>query len=153
MKTPPRPQVRNAARVLLLDPEGRVLLIRGGDPAAPEAGTWWITPGGGLEAGEDARAAAIREVEEETGHRLPDVTGPVLRRSSVFVFDGRLLDQRELYFTARTPAFTPSDAGWTELERRELHEHRWWAVDELRTTADTVYPEGLADLVAGLVGG
>jgi hypothetical protein len=33
--------------VLLLDDAGRVLLFRGGDPAAPERGTWWITPGGG----------------------------------------------------------------------------------------------------------
>ena len=148
MKTPPRPEVRNAARVLLLDPDDRVLLIRGGDPAAPEAGTWWITPGGGLEPGEDARTAAIREVEEETGHRLADVEGPVLRRSSVFPFDGRLIEQRELYFTARVPAFEPQRTGWTELERRALHGTAWWTADDLRSTADTVYPEGLADLVA-----
>lgn len=148
MKDPRRPVVRNAARVLLIDPAGRVLLLRGGDPAAPEAGTWWITPGGGLEPGEDARAAAIREVAEETGHRLEAVGDPVLRRSSVFPFDGRLLDQRELYFVARVPAFEPERSGWTELERRELHEQRWWTLAELRSTRDTVYPETLADLVA-----
>jgi len=51
---------RYAARVLLLDEAGRVLLFRGGDPHRPEAGTWWFTPCGGLDAGEtveDAGAA------------------------------------------------------------------------------------------------
>lgn len=148
MKTPPRPVVRNAARVLLLDPAGRVLLVRGGDPERPEAGTWWITPGGGLEPGEDARTAAIREAFEETGHRVAELEGPVARRSSVFPFDGRLIEQREQYFVARVPAFEPTTEGWTELERRALTGLRWWTVEELRATEDTVYPERLADLVA-----
>ena len=148
MKTPPRPVVRNAARVLLLDPAGRVLLVRGHDPDHPEAGGWWFTPGGGLEPGEDARAAAVREAFEETGHRVADLTGPVARRSSVFPFEGRLIEQRELYFVAHVPAFEPSSAGWTELERRALSGARWWTLDELRGTAETVFPETLADLVA-----
>jgi 8-oxo-dGTP pyrophosphatase MutT (NUDIX family) len=140
--------VRLAARVLLLDPQDRVLLVLGGDPAQPDAGTWWITPGGGVEAGEDARAAALREAFEETGHRVESLAGPVARRSSVFPFDGRLIEQREQYFVARVPAFEPTRTGWTELEQRALHGFRWWTVDELRTTRETVYPERLADLVA-----
>lgn len=148
MKTPPRPVLRHAARVLLIDERGRVLLLRGGDPAAPESGTWWITPGGGIEPGEDEREAAIREVEEETGHRVADLTGPVLQRAEVFPFGGRLVDQRELYFVARVTAFEPVTDGWDELERSYLVETRWWTVDELRATGETVYPEGLADLVA-----
>ncbi|MBW4041809.1 MAG: NUDIX domain-containing protein [Acidobacteria bacterium] len=148
MKTPPRAVVRNAARVLLLDPEGRVLLVEGGDPADPGAGTWWFTPGGGVEAGEDARAAALREAFEETGHRVAELRGPVARRSSVFPFDGRLIEQRELFFVARVPAFEPTTVGWTELEQRALAGLRWWTLDDLRATTATVYPEHLADLVA-----
>ncbi len=152
MKTPPRPVVRNAARVLLLDPEGRVLLVRGSDPADPAAGTWWITPGGGMEPGETAEVAATREAFEETGHRVATLTGPIARRSSVFPFDGRLIEQREQYFTARVPAFEPTTGGWTELERRALTELRWWTLDELRTTEETVFPEHLADMVAEQLG-
>ena len=152
MKTPPRPVVRNAARVLLLDPEGRVLLVEGGDPADLAAGTWWFTPGGGVEDGEDAPSAALREAFEETGHRVAELTGPVARRSSVFPFDGRLIEQREQFFVAQVPAFEPSTAGWTELERRMLSGLRWWTVDELRTTTATVFPPNLADLVAEALG-
>jgi 8-oxo-dGTP pyrophosphatase MutT (NUDIX family) len=152
MKTPPRPVVRNAARVLLLDPEGRVLLVQGGDPADPAAGTWWFTPGGGMEPGETAEVAAAREALEETGHRVASLTGPVARRSSVFPFDGRLIEQREQFFTARVPAFEPTTEGWTELERRALSGLRWWTLDELRATTETVFPPNLADLVAEQLG-
>lgn len=132
----------------MIDPAGRVLLVRGGDPARPEAGTWWFTPGGGLEEGEDAPTAARREALEETGHRIESLEGPVARRSAVFPFDGTLLEQREQFFVARVPAFTPTEDGWTALERRTLAELRWWTLDELRTTSETVHPENLADLIA-----
>ncbi|MDO4870362.1 MAG: NUDIX hydrolase [Bacillota bacterium] len=49
-------------RVILLDEEGRMLLVRqnhGGKNI-------WMVPGGGIEEGESAVDAAVREVQEET---------------------------------------------------------------------------------------
>ena len=40
-----------------------------------------------------------------------------------------------------------SDVGWTDLERRSVVGCRWWSVSELRSTTETVYPLGLADLL------
>src|SRR5215469_2972472 len=57
--------VRRAARVILLDPADRVLLMRYDQP--PPNGQHWATPGGGAEDGEDYPAAALRELAEETG--------------------------------------------------------------------------------------
>ena len=42
---------RLAARVLVIDPAGHVLLFRGFDPGRPGDGSWWLTPGGGVDAG------------------------------------------------------------------------------------------------------
>jgi 8-oxo-dGTP pyrophosphatase MutT (NUDIX family) len=50
---------------VVLDPDGRVLLLRYDDP--PPLGTHWLTPGGGIDPGETAREAALRELREETG--------------------------------------------------------------------------------------
>lgn len=52
--------------VAVLDPVGRILLQErdGHAPVDPER---WCLPGGGLEAGEDFRLAAVRELAEETG--------------------------------------------------------------------------------------
>jgi hypothetical protein len=41
--------------------------------------------------------------------------------------------------------------GWTDLERRYISEHRWWTAAEIAATAETVYPDGLADLLTGLL--
>lgn len=58
---------RVAAYAAILDDGGRMLLVRWS--AGWGAGRWAL-PGGGLEAGEDAPAAVVREVLEETGYRV-----------------------------------------------------------------------------------
>jgi 8-oxo-dGTP pyrophosphatase MutT (NUDIX family) len=146
------PVARRAARVLLVDASGRVLLFRGGDPAAPEAGTWWFTPGGGLDPGETHAQGAARELAEETGLVLaPDVLGePVLHRDAEFSFDGTRYAQSEQFFLARVDAHDVDTAGFSPLEVASVVEHRWWRVDQLRSTAETVHPVGLADLLSRL---
>jgi 8-oxo-dGTP pyrophosphatase MutT (NUDIX family) len=139
---------RDAARVLLLDEHDRLLLIQGFDPAAPELGSWWITPGGGLEPGETPEAAAVREVWEETGLELHAVVGPLWERTSKFPFDGVLVTQHELYFAARVAHFEAEGASLTDLEQRATIGMRWWTVDEVRATDSRIYPENLLDLLA-----
>lgn len=139
--------VRTASRVLLVDESDLLLLIQGLDPAAPELGTWWITPGGGRERDEDAERAALREVWEETGHVLPAVTGPLWRRTTVFPFDGAVLEQTEDYFAARVPHFEPLAAALTDLEHRSTVGARWWALAEIEATDARIYPERITDLL------
>src|SRR5689334_3276550 len=107
---------RNAARVVLVA-DGRVLLQHGFDPGRPEAGTWWITPGGGVNEGESVEDAAVREVLEETGlHLSPAQLGPVMAtRVAYFDFDGRRFRQSESFFAVHVETFTPEHHGWDEV--------------------------------------
>lgn len=59
---PPRPV--ECAGAVVRDEAGRLLLVRRGRP--PAEGLWSL-PGGRIEPGETAAAAAVREVREETG--------------------------------------------------------------------------------------
>lgn len=61
----PVPTMTRLAAYGVIQREGRVLLCRIAAGNVDEG--WWTLPGGGLEFGEAPDAAAIREVEEETG--------------------------------------------------------------------------------------
>ncbi len=138
---------RLAAKVIVIDSGGSVLLFRGGDPARPEAGTWWFPPGGGFEAGESIEEAARRELREETGLIVDDLGPVVYRRTVEFSFNGSVIRNDERYFIVRTSPFDLDVAGWTRVERATIEEHRWWTRSELQTTSETVYPTELVALL------
>ena len=142
--------LRRVARLVLLDPADRILLMHGHEPDDPDT-HWWFTPGGGLEGDETREEAALRELAEETG--ITQVAlGPVLwRRICSFPFDGRRWDQDEWYFLARTTQTETSPGGLTELERRSVSGLRWWTSAELLSTRETVYPTRLAGLLRTLL--
>ncbi|MFD5750575.1 NUDIX hydrolase [Streptomyces sp. NPDC127033] len=142
--------VRKVARVVLLDPDDRILLLHGYEPGHPDQ-QWWFTPGGGLEGGESREAAALRELAEETGITQVEL-GPVLwRRVCSFPFDGRRWDQDEWYFLARTAQTDAALGDLTDLERRSVAGLRWWTSAELSAARETVYPTRLAELLRTLL--
>jgi 8-oxo-dGTP pyrophosphatase MutT (NUDIX family) len=116
---------RDVARVIVLDADSRVLLLR-----YDEAGGFWATPGGSLEEGEDHVAAALRELHEELGidENRAELSAPIAQRRRHHAVGNREVHQCERYFVTR---LTPADVDPVQL----------------RTTRETVYPPGLADLI------
>jgi 8-oxo-dGTP pyrophosphatase MutT (NUDIX family) len=143
---------RDAARVVVLDGEDRVLLFEGVDPARPSE-AFWFTPGGGIEPDEDPVDAAWRELTEETGMDegkpgVGELTGPVWVRDVLFDHDGVTYAAREVFFLLHVdPAPEIDVSGFTEQERRTVRRHRWWTRTELAATVDVVYPRQLAELL------
>ena len=141
---------RTSARVVIVDTDRRVLLMR-----ALEGGhQWWFTIGGGIVAGEDERAAAVREAFEETGIRLDphDLVGPISRRVPRFTFLGRPCRQDERLYLAEVPSgvLTTTD-GWTDVELMAWDGLHWWPLTELLSTTEVVYPPGLGERISAIL--
>ncbi len=142
------PIARVAARVLLINGAGRVLLFHGVDPANP-ADEYWVTPGGGIDPGESPAQAAARELFEETGLRVDpaELGQPVHRNVIEFSFEGRLYRQEQDFFLFRVSVWEVDISGFDDSERRSVDGYRWWSAEELAATTEAVYPESLATLL------
>lgn len=143
---------RQAGRVVLLDPDGRVLLMRYDDPLPN--GPHWSTPGGGLEEGEDYPTGARRELAEETGWTDITLAGEIHRRTVVLrLGHGRLVRQHERLFLARTsPARRPIRGVDAMHASDGIAAWRWWSLPELEATTEKIWPEGLAGLIRAALG-
>jgi 8-oxo-dGTP pyrophosphatase MutT (NUDIX family) len=150
-----RPRIRPAARVVVLDPDGRVLLFgaRLLDLSSPPGPVlYWYTPGGAIEPGETVRQAATRELAEEIGLVVDPgaLEGPVWLRRAVAPLLGEAVDARETYFALRGVVHRIDVSGQTELEAYEDQPHRWWAADEIAASDEAFVPAGLAEALPEL---
>ncbi len=111
-----------AVGVLLLDDDGRVLLIQRARP--PNVGRWTV-PGGGVEVGETLEEAAARELREETG--LTCTLGPVVEILDRVMRDA---DGRVEYHYVILDLLGSAPRG-TLAAASDCADARWVALDEL----------------------
>lgn len=142
------PRLRRAARILLLDHDDHLLLLR---YLVPGRAPFWCGPGGECEPGESFAAAARRELHEETGLRVADCGPEVARRGGEFAtLTGEWIRSDERFFMVRTARFALDDSGHTEVERAAQMSHRWFTRAELASWPETIFPEDIAALLEAL---
>lgn len=145
---------RLTARVLLFDPQGRLLLMKGRLPSAPEGPGAWFTVGGGVAPGETLQEAAAREIGEETGFTTFEPGPVVWRREGVLPLEGgEPVFFDEHYILARCQGGDPARHGWDAAERVLIDDIRWWTLAELIATDEPVFPPGLAELLPDILAG
>ena len=142
--------VRATSRLIVVDDDGRVLLMLTKAPDTSGVARW-ITPGGGVDPGETQAEAAIRELREETGQIITDPGDVVYVEDFVVPWDDADHTHGHAeFFIVRLPHFEIDDAGWTDDERVDILESRWFTIDELDgldAAVDAVEPAALVPLL------
>jgi len=139
-----QPVRRDAVRALVVDAGRRLLLVRWERPGA----AWWITPGGGANAGETDEQTLRRELVEEIGLRDFQVGPLVLERTHVLPGERRLVCQRDRFYLVRV--VDHEVAPTIDLSGENLAGHRWWTLLELEATTERFSPPELPALLRGL---
>jgi 8-oxo-dGTP pyrophosphatase MutT (NUDIX family) len=147
------PVPRRGARVLVVDGGGRLLLLRGSDPARPGS-RYWYTVGGGLEPGEDEAQGAARELLEETGLRAdPADLIPLFTNVTDFPYESLWYRQTQTFYLLRIAAYEVPPGLIPAADEHTIDEYRWWSVGDLVATDEKVYPVDLADTLRRILGG
>lgn len=142
--------VREGVRGLVLDDDDRVLLVRMVEPRTGEQ--WWVTPGGGVDAGEEPARALRRELREETGLDEFELGPLVWTRREVFPWAGKTLDQTEQIFLVRVPAFEPRPLlSKVQLANEGVRGLRWWTLDELAASDANFAPRRIVHFLRELL--
>ncbi|WP_284124811.1 NUDIX hydrolase [Parerythrobacter aestuarii] len=137
-------RIRRAARVIVLDPEDRVLLFRF---VLDDRPPFWVTTGGECDPGESFEEAARRELREETGFEA-DPGPQIAQQTPEFItVEGEPVRADERFFRVRVSETRIDTSGHTALEQRVMQEHRWFTPEELASWHEYIYPRDLAELI------
>lgn len=151
-------KVRTSGRMLAVRSDGRALLLSGTDPARPGS-AFWFSVGGGLEPGETALDAAVRELREETGIVVDpaDVTPQLARHTFTLTWRGEPVVRDSVFFAVRVPDGTVAAFdGLTGNEAEFTTGTAWLTADELLETGASAHPvlvDVVRTAVAAVLGG
>ena len=112
-------------------------------------GSWWSTPGGGVERRE-RRARAGAELVEEAGLREYELGPLIWTREHRLIDIAKFGGQRERHYLIRTEPFDPVPGfNQAALAAEGVHDVRWFTPDELESVITG--PRRLASLVRDLL--
>ena len=144
-------ETRHTSRLIILDPDDRILLLnyvarKPSDPPSGHAASFWFTPGGGVEEGESAEEAALREMDEEVGLTGLPLLGEVARRSALNDRFQRVAFCHERYFLVRAPSAAFNTARLAETDQDEVLDVRWWSLAGFERSGEVLIPDAVLAL-------
>ena len=116
------PKIRLACVGVVFNEDNQILLITRFKPDHHTHGKWHC-PGGGLDFGEEPKAAVIREVKEETGYEIT-----VLSDHPAVFSEIRREEQKQIILFAYSAIVT---SGTVDTSDDGVGEVRWFSYEEI----------------------
>ncbi len=126
--------------VLILNDEGKALLIKRGQEVRNEAG-WWSKPGGGVKFGETAAEAIKREIKEELDIEI-EITGYLPHTDHIIKSENQ--HWVAFNFIARITKGKPKN-----MEPHKCDDIKWFALNELPQKITQTTREPIDNYIAG----
>jgi 8-oxo-dGTP diphosphatase len=145
--------IRKSARAILINNENKILLFKFIFKEMQEEKVIWVTPGGGVEPGEDFEATLKRELFEEIGLNCKSI-GPWIWTKEV-LFKGKERDfiSHERYYLIKINNVDISFENMTLNEVTTLRGFKWWDVNELLSSKEEFFTSQIGKLFSEIIEG
>ncbi len=134
-------RIRNSARALIINENNEILLQKFDFYFTGKMKVLWVTPGGGVEDGENFAQAIERELFEELGISIK------IKDESIFTLDipfdgnnGRFISHEVYYLVLVSKTISITFKNMTANEKNTFHTVKWWSLEELRKTNEEFEP-------------
>ncbi len=142
---------RKSSRAIVLNKQNQVFLFCYTFDFFVEKASIWITPGGGLDDGENFDEALKRELLEELGIELTEPAPFVFYRNPLYELkNGETVRSEERFYLVYCEEEMFSYAGWTESENKRMTAGKWWSAEEIKASGEKFFSEDILEIIESL---
>jgi 8-oxo-dGTP diphosphatase len=145
--------IRKSARAILINNENKILLFKFIFKEMLEEKVIWVTPGGGVEPGEDFEAALKRELFEETGLSFKSIGPWIWTKEVLFKGKEREFISHERYYLIKINNTDISFENMTLNEVTTLRGFKWWDANELLSSKEEFFTSQIGKLFSEIIEG
>lgn len=147
-------KVRKSSRAILLDSEDRIFLFKFEFAMLSEHNTLWVTPGGGVEDGENFEQALSREIYEELGFEIKgDFKWLYYRNKPFTTKSGQTFISEERYYLIKVDNFNINFENMTYNEQNHTKDWKWWTIEEIMGFSETFFADNLGERLTEVING
>lgn len=79
------------------------------------------------------------------------LSGPVYSTTNQFEHEGVVVENTDVFFFAHCNENAPALGAVNDAEREAITTMRWWTLDELDNTTETIFPADLSSIIRAVI--